>query len=448
MERAASVCCGEGGPQLTLPTCDEKAPLDQTQAGLLEMWWNLVQDQVGSLKHEIESLRLVSSQTQARLAEVLTHRLEPAPERTMSILGVEVQRLGADLQVEREERAAVFSKILERVQSELQRHAGAIETKLSSDRVELREALGKELRADLQQLEPVSEVAQDVTSLRKVLEQEVACRIDAEQRSMKLVEASQRLASDLDQERLSQSSNFSMLQSQMQALTREIEVEREEWTQRRGDLLENVLQKIGDQDQHLTQEREQTRALLGRARQILDSDDALRVQLQKLLHTEMVSKGEFLAETQHLWQAVKLEVVAAGSRGPSRHGSPARQLPRTPRVPQQFTETVFQSDATGAGTMSCGPSRTHSITTPAQPVQLAARRALSAGVYAAPVPFKVLDIHRTVDLHWDVHRDLHRSFVSSVATLPPCEDASETAETVPDLRSILHNCRQQQGYMY
>merc|ERR1740133_861552 len=53
--------------------------------------------------------------------------------------------------------------------------------------------------------------------------------------------------------------------------------------------------------QHLTDmsstEREQSKSLLARARQILDSDEALRQKLQTLLAEEVVTRADFIGET-------------------------------------------------------------------------------------------------------------------------------------------------------
>lgn len=48
------------------------------------------------------------------------------------------------------------------------------------------------------------------------------------------------------------------------------------------------------------QEREQTKTMVARARQILDSDESLRQRLQSLLETEMITKDEFKGEFQRL----------------------------------------------------------------------------------------------------------------------------------------------------
>merc|ERR1719491_492986 len=47
--------------------------------------------------------------------------------------------------------------------------------------------------------------------------------------------------------------------------------------------------------------------MLARARQILDTDEALRARLQSLLQTEMVSKTEFQQETQRLWGEIRID---------------------------------------------------------------------------------------------------------------------------------------------
>jgi hypothetical protein len=73
------------------------------------------------------------------------------------------------------------------------------------------------------------------------------------------------------------------------------------------------------------EEFNQTKTLLARARQILDSDETLRSRLQSLLQTEMVSKSEFRQETQKLWTEVSID-RSRGSRAGSRAVSPSRTL--------------------------------------------------------------------------------------------------------------------------
>jgi len=72
------------------------------------------------------------------------------------------------------------------------------------------------------------------------------------------------------------------------------------------------------------EEFNQTKTMLARARQILDSDETLRARLQSLLQTEMVSKNEFRQETQKIWTEVKLDRSRAGS--PCRAVSPSRAM--------------------------------------------------------------------------------------------------------------------------
>lgn len=62
-----------------------------------------------------------------------------------------------------------------------------------------------------------------------------------------------------------------------------------------------------------SKERAQAKTLLSRAKQILDSDEALRERLGEVLQCEMVSKPEFLEEIARLWQRVNSETYPSTS---------------------------------------------------------------------------------------------------------------------------------------
>merc|ERR1740133_790132 len=59
----------------------KEGAIDQTQTGVLNLWWGLIQDQMGTLTREIDALRLANSQIQARQTEALMNRSDPHGER-------------------------------------------------------------------------------------------------------------------------------------------------------------------------------------------------------------------------------------------------------------------------------------------------------------------------------------------------------------------------------
>merc|ERR1711937_599398 len=140
----------------------------------------------------------------------------------------------------------------------------------------------------------------------------------------------QELFVQLAEERNIRASSDAALNSEVQGL----DVTRSEISGMR----EFLEQQKAELKQHLTEmssrEREQTKTLLARARQMLDSDEALRQKLETLLPHDMVTKSDFLSETQRLWQALKPRQLSAqplSARGrassplPERAGSPGRR---------------------------------------------------------------------------------------------------------------------------
>lgn len=71
-----------------------------------------------------------------------------------------------------------------------------------------------------------------------------------------------------------------------------------------GCTLNEVKRLMGDM---CAKEREQVKTLLGHAKNMLDSDEALRAKLEAVLQSEMVTKAEFFNEINRLWQTVQCE---------------------------------------------------------------------------------------------------------------------------------------------
>jgi len=81
-------------------------------------------------------------------------------------------------------------------------------------------------------------------------------------------------------------------------------------------------------------ERDQTKSMLARARQILDSDESLRVRLQSLLHTEMVSKADFTEVTDKIWGEVKaIPGTRIRSKSPINRQASSIQAPASCNIP-------------------------------------------------------------------------------------------------------------------
>lgn len=299
----------------------------------------------------------------------------------------EIQRVKLEMQAEKQERNVLTTRILAAVQAELERHMNSIEQKLHDNRVELRDALSEDLQADDKRFRAsASEVSREVSLLRIALDEEAASRAEAEERLTQSVqrvtadlerEAAARaemqeklvkLTGDFERERQNQISNVSVLQSQVKSVSSTLDSEREEWARRRSDLLDKIMQHITEQergtkqdrqarelqaDQHrqelrqlvadcCSQEREQTQAVVARARQILDTDDALRQKLNSFLQTEIVSKADFAAETQRLWNAVTVKANRYGIE--AAQSASLRTSSTTPRSARGFRRS--ESDVT------------------------------------------------------------------------------------------------------
>mmetsp|Transcript_159384 Transcript_159384/g.305730 ORF Transcript_159384/g.305730 Transcript_159384/m.305730 type:complete len:534 (-) Transcript_159384:37-1638(-) len=155
----------------------------------LSLWRGLLQDQVATLTREVDSLRSVNSQNEARMAQVMQF----------------LEKHQHALALEPKERQRCLEKAVEHVAHE----RAAREQQIRGAVTELRESIGEQL-----------------------------CEQKAELRRM-----------------------------------------------------------VGDLCQ---QEREQTKTMVARARQILDSDESLRLRLQNLFECEMISKEEFKGEFQRL----------------------------------------------------------------------------------------------------------------------------------------------------
>jgi hypothetical protein len=472
--------------------------MEQTQTSILEMWWSLVQDQVGALNREIESLRLANAQIQARFAELLTaSAASEANEnsKTAALLAQELQRFHADLQVEREERTIEVESTREGMREELKRHADAVAEELRRERVQLQEALGEE-----------------VGVLKQELAVEKNSRCDAQQA---LAEQLQRLAGDVQKEHQNHVAEFRVLQNKVEVMGRDIEAEREEWTTRRSNLLGKILQHISDQEQSAKQERqllekqkesdmeelrqliadscakerqfferrkeseilelrqlvadicakerEPTKVMLERARQILENDDALRQKLQALLQTEVVSKADFASEAQRLWQAIKLD---------SQSGSALLDLARVRSVPQSsFKPPLFgesssrgrcdtRTDLAAPGVSRISPGYLNRTMPASSRVSSPMRTSSLQPSVAAPASSRGSSPVRTnqtvgqavklvtyrspsagvrsavvnVDLPAPGGLETLRSVVSSVTTLPPSDDVLSSRS---DLRAIL-----------
>mmetsp|Transcript_68307 Transcript_68307/g.108386 ORF Transcript_68307/g.108386 Transcript_68307/m.108386 type:complete len:337 (+) Transcript_68307:28-1038(+) len=111
------------------------------------------------------------------------------------------------------------------------------------------------------------------------------------------------------------------------------------------------------------QEFNQTKTMLARARQILDSDENLRTELQNLMQTEMVSKNDFFQETQKLWNEVKIDRGRGSS--PCR-GVPASTTLMSPLQEPQKLWTEVKMDRSRASSPCRGVSASRSLMSPMQ----------------------------------------------------------------------------------
>lgn len=173
---------------------------DQKDAGLLQMWWGLIQDQLGTMTREIDSLRAANSQIQARLTEAL------------------MQRSGAQEDLDRV-RSQLMSSLDEKASSSQHEKQGD----------ELRQmivSLGNELRKE------VSQRAAAFDELWQAHKKEATERAT---RDEELAESGRRHTTALETEAQNFSSCLQMLQSQVTSISKSLSSEREEWAQRRAD---------------------------------------------------------------------------------------------------------------------------------------------------------------------------------------------------------------------
>merc|ERR1712054_384499 len=104
-----------------------------------------------------------------------------------------------------------------------------------------------------------------------------------------------------------------------------------------------------------SKEREQTKALLARVRQMLDSDEGLRQKLEKILTQEMVSRADFLGETQKLWQALKPRQLSEG-RASSRQSLPLTSTEQRPMSAHSLRSSGSPLLRERAGSPGRGPN--------------------------------------------------------------------------------------------
>lgn len=366
---------------------ESKEGLDQTDMGVMNLWWGLIQDQLGTLSREIDSLRHSQTQLQARQTEALMQQAD------YDKVGENVARIAKMLEAEKQDRIDGCERIWETVKAEQSSHAvNQKEYQLSlsrlqasihdevSERQAAQKSLGDQLRQALISMKDDlrEELDGQIVGFRHELVREADARAN---RDEDLAEYLRKLSASVESERESQGSCLAMLQSQLDILSNEFHIEREDWSQKRTTLQEKIIRSLGEQEELLSKERqardaqqasleaqvdvecrkmeadlkhiladtcnrerEQTKALLGRTRQILESDEALRERLQNLLSSEMVSKADFTSETSRLWQALKTRhpvvqsgVVSAPARtGTSRAGSPVPTTTRTGSPVRRF----------------------------------------------------------------------------------------------------------------
>lgn len=225
--------------------------------GVLNLWWGLVQDQMGTLSLELDSLRLAHTQLQTRQADVLFQHveLEKVNESRVLIdqLADEQALFRAALQAERHERIAACDAW-----------------------ASLKEELWTRTASNEEQQQLMSD-------LRASLAAEVAQRQEAEGRQGEQLseELERKLLAAAEKDKNHQGSCNSMLELQLESLGREIKSEREEWSLRRAELQKNIILHISEQENVLSAERLARETLQGSIQKQIDSEKAahdLRVQ--------------------------------------------------------------------------------------------------------------------------------------------------------------------------
>lgn len=86
-------------------------------AGLLQVWWGSMQDQIGAVKGEIASLRTTISQLQARLSETVLHWKECSG--VLSQVAEEQKVFRSNLETEREARSSTLDQASEALKAEV-----------------------------------------------------------------------------------------------------------------------------------------------------------------------------------------------------------------------------------------------------------------------------------------------------------------------------------------
>jgi hypothetical protein len=405
---------------------DGREGLDQTEVGVMHLWWGLIQDQLGTLSREIDSLRHSQTQLQARQTEAFMQQAES--ERVADT----VARLAKLFEVEKQERIEGCEKIMEDLiaeqssrtvaQEEYQHSLCRLQAALNDEASERQAAQRSQCDQVCQALETLreefrQEMDRQTSHLRHDLSREADARLKTNEDFLEHV---RKLSASMENDRDSQGTRVTMLQLQLDSLTNEFQAEREDWSQKRGVLQEKIIQSLGQQEELLSKEklareaheaslearidaesrkleanlkhlltdtcnreREQTKTLLGKARQILESDEALRERLQSLLGCEMVTRADFTSETARLWQALKTRAVVQPST--ARAGSPVPSTARTGSpIRRFFSSGPCFSPCTTAGDISVASlsnKTTQSVTVlPGAPSrQAGSRNALSSG---------------------------------------------------------------------
>lgn len=456
---------------------DGPGKLDHAQSGLLHLWWGVIQDQLGTLTREIDSLRQANSQMQMRQTEALVQRSEAQAEAAnesmaaMARLTQEQETLRAALQAEHEERTNICAAIWEAVRQESEKQSAAFheEQKAMAARLEQEERTRVSTEEEFAEVArrlaaSIESQADDQSTALQVLQAEVhTLRADVateretwaqrradiqgkivqyieEQRGLLMEERTAREAAERQtaEERADRVASLELLDQKVQVnhasiLAEVANLRQDHDTSRKehqksldnleslvveqiaqvqldvakatGDLQEKLgvlQQSLADPKTELRQvvndmcakERDQTKQLLSRAKQILDTDEGLRQRLQTLLASQMVSRTDFTSEIDRLWRAVdktgnSATRMTSSTRSPCRR-SPSVQTPTSsdinPRQPVTPVSGCTGSVAVPASlrSRSGSPSARRVPTTgvlgAASTAQMSARHAASMSV--------------------------------------------------------------------
>mmetsp|Transcript_160274 Transcript_160274/g.307542 ORF Transcript_160274/g.307542 Transcript_160274/m.307542 type:complete len:648 (-) Transcript_160274:112-2055(-) len=309
-----------------------QADQTQSESGLMKVWCALMQDQVGTVIRDMDSLRASNSQLLTRLDA----QANLANDNMMSMhrLEQEVKNIKLAEQAEREERSAAFNKAWDAISAETQKRA-EIRDEQQRAFLQLRSVLDEEIRtrqdaherqdekvhkflanfrsefrAELEQQSNLIKQALDLqTALKQVVEREARERSVLEEN---VAGMTTKWTAAVEKAMKSCSSGQDMLQSQIELITKDISAERRDWGLRRAELQSKILHSLAEQEVMLVQERqarhEQYEKLSTVERQ---ARAAQHESLLEKLSSERSANSKLIAENRDELQQLLTDTVAS-----------------------------------------------------------------------------------------------------------------------------------------